>query len=179
METPRLRSAFPETPAPKVARNVNRAGRENNPTTAVLTPKKSQASSSTKTIEEVLHSGSESTIAPLIPYTIIDAPSQRLYVLAAFGLLQVYKISDLSRLYSEDDSISELWFILKWLVLDGLFLKWLPTLRIPWLTFNSHIVVGQIVLMAVLNIVIGLKYQVRIWSIIHIVLRTSFKITNL
>jgi len=73
------------------------------------------------------------------------------------------KLYDLGRLYSEDDdSISELWFILKWLFIDGMFLKWLPLLRIPWLTFSSKATIVQILVVGLISIFFSLKYQVSI-----------------
>src|SRR5689334_10729471 len=109
METPRLRSAFPETPAPKASRGTTKNLPENRHRSPSSTLNRSQDTASVP--KHLDHDTLRSGTSPLIPSSIVDPPSQRLYAAAAFGLLQAYKCWDLFRLYSEDDSVSELYFI--------------------------------------------------------------------
>lgn len=115
------------------------------------------------------------TPPPLIPEDVIDAPTQRLYAVAVFVLLQAWKFYDIARLYAADgDSISELWFCVKWLVLDGCFFGFLPILRIPWLHFAPMFTLCAIATFSVMDIFVSLKYQIPItaffgafWKLIY------------
>jgi nucleoporin POM152 len=105
---------------------------------------------------------STASLPPVIPLEAVDAPTQRLYAVGLFVLLQAWKFYDIARLYATDgDSISELWFCLKWLIIDGCFFWFLPLLRIPWLTFTPNFTLCTIAFLSVLDILLSLKYQVR------------------
>ena len=73
--------------------------------------------------------------SPLIPFTVLDAPTQRLYVVAFYTLLTAWKFYDYSFLVArETDS---LWLFMKWSAIDGVVLYGLPSLKIPWLEWSS------------------------------------------
>lgn len=80
---------------------------------------------------------------PLIPSNVLDQASQRIFVLSLFILIQSWKIYDLVLLKSEIPSTGEVLtqlnnftYVLKYAILDGLFLWILPVLNIQYLTFS-------------------------------------------
>ncbi|KAK6608962.1 hypothetical protein H4I96_02893 [Botrytis cinerea] len=122
--TPRMRSGFPPTPG----------SGQRNPTGRVTSPLRDLPTASPAAIE---------SDAPLIPVELIDAPSQRMYVTGLYGLLLVWRLYDWWQLV-EDESESFPLFM-KWVMLDALFLYWVPKLRIPWLEWSqgtSHVAFG-------------------------------------
>ncbi|KAK6346996.1 hypothetical protein TWF696_007088 [Orbilia brochopaga] len=159
METPRLPASFPRTPTSIRPRGPERDDKNQN---TLQTPKFPTPSRTPKTPTRLKQDASKAApnVGPYIPTNVIDAPTQRLYVCAVFVLLQAYKLSDVWKLYAlDDDSISELWFILKWVAIDGVFLRLLPLLQIPWLTFSTYATVLQIIVMSFTDIFFCLRYQ--------------------
>lgn len=91
----------------------------------------------------------EADDAPLIPEHIVDEASQRLFVVSMFVLIQCWKIYDILLVKADAyalqsggvDStdtftlLNSFTFVLKFAVVDGLFLWLLPVLNIPLLTF--------------------------------------------
>ena len=70
----------------------------------------------------------ESSLQPLIPTSVLDQASQRLFIVSIFILIQSWKIYDLVLLKSEIPAtgevltlLSNFTFVLKYSVLDGLF----------------------------------------------------------
>jgi nucleoporin POM152 len=129
--TPRLRSAFPNTPqrdvrdgrdsrghipAPRFGARSSPAQQKRLPQIPTLTPRASAAS------------------RPLISETVIDAPSQRLYAVAFWVALWTWRLYDFSCL--QDSEEQSLWLFLKWALIDGIFLFGLPGLQIPWLEWS-------------------------------------------
>ncbi|RCK54783.1 hypothetical protein Cantr_03631 [Candida viswanathii] len=85
----------------------------------------------------------EDNSQPLIPTNILDQASQRIFVLSLFILIQSWKVYDLVLLKSEIPSTGEMLtllnnftFVLKYAILDGLFLWFLPVLNIQYLNFS-------------------------------------------
>lgn len=86
----------------------------------------------------------ESIQQPLIPSSIIDQASQRLFVVSFFVLIQCWKIYDIILLKSDIMSTSVVGlaplntftFIAKYAMIDGLFLWLLPILNIPYLVYS-------------------------------------------
>lgn len=72
---------------------------------------------------------------PLIPFDVIDAPGQRLYVAAFYVALFTWRAWDFSQLQEEETE--SLWYFMKWVAMDGVFLFGLPGLRIPWLEWSA------------------------------------------
>lgn len=132
--TPRLRSAYPSTPGTigrgggggNVGNNANRngspGGQRNSPRPL-------------RSIDEIAGSPATPPSEPLIPTTLIDAPSQRMYALGIYGLLLVYRMYDWWTLVEEDTS--SLWLFIKWGIIDFGFIYGLPMLRIPWLEWSD------------------------------------------
>jgi nucleoporin POM152 len=162
--TPRLNSAFPETPVaapPLRQRRGNSPARVGSVKQPLFAPK--APTTNPKPTDSSPSIVQTSDPPPLIPEDVIDAPTQRLYAVAVFVLLQAWKFYDIARLYAADgDSISELWFCVKWLVLDGCFFGFLPILRIPWINFNTMFTLCAIATFSVMDIFISLKYQLPI-----------------
>lgn len=158
MATPRLPSSYPETPS---STRQRRAPSPIRPGT-VPQPNFQSRYATTTNPRPKTPSVLQTPIAlqPLISTDVVDAPTQRLYAVAIFVLLQAWKLYDIARLYAaEGDSISELWFCMKWLVMDGCFFWFLPLLRIPWLTFTPTFTLFAIAILSVVDIVVSLKYQ--------------------
>ncbi|EPY51636.1 nucleoporin Pom152 [Schizosaccharomyces cryophilus OY26] len=92
---------------------------------------------------------------PLVSESIIDAPSQRLYAIGVLVALQAYKIYDLFRLgtssFIEGSKTS---FLVKWILIDALYLQILPRFRIPWLSFQPTTTILQIVAFAAVNVLL-------------------------
>lgn len=122
--TPRNRSGFPPTPG----------SGQRNPTGRVTSPLRDLPTASPAAIE---------SDAPLIPVELIDAPSQRMYVTGLYGLLLIWRLYDWWQLI--EDELESFPLFMKWVMLDALFLYWVPKLRIPWLEWSqwtSHVAFG-------------------------------------
>ncbi|EGW33599.1 uncharacterized protein SPAPADRAFT_50460 [Spathaspora passalidarum NRRL Y-27907] len=80
--------------------------------------------------------------SPLIPTHILDQAQQRIFIVSLFILIQSWKIYDLILIKSDtfvDTQLTQLTsysFMLKYIILDGLFLWILPVLNIQYLTFT-------------------------------------------
>ncbi|CDK26506.1 unnamed protein product [Kuraishia capsulata CBS 1993] len=100
---------------------------------------------------------------PLIPSSLLDPVSQRTFCTAIFGLLQAWKIYDLILIKSGFAFEASNWwigfakpetsFMVKYLVLDGLFLWILPLLRIPRLNYTALATALQIAVISLITIV--------------------------
>ncbi|CRG83266.1 Nucleoporin pom152 [Talaromyces islandicus] len=115
--TPRLRSAFPQTPQAQRGRNAS-----------PQIPKLKDANMGSPQAYQKNGAG-----GPLIPLRIVDAPSQRLYVAAIYVALGAWRIYDSMGAFDELDST---WLFLKWNFIDGIFLFGIQALRIPWLEWT-------------------------------------------
>ncbi|KAL8719868.1 MAG: hypothetical protein Q9225_003193 [Loekoesia sp. 1 TL-2023] len=119
--TPRLRSAYPSTP---------RSGQTKDGQHALAT------GVSSPHVPLPTHSKSEQDPqAPMIPFSLVDAPSQRLYVASFYLGLVVWRLCDYYGLVSDETDSFQLF--MKWVVIDGVVLYGLPGLRIPWLQWSS------------------------------------------
>ncbi|KAI8066421.1 hypothetical protein BC940DRAFT_258202 [Gongronella butleri] len=72
----------------------------------------------------------------LIPGTVMDFPTQRLYATLVFGSLQAYKVYDLFRASLEAVPEASSGLVVKWIALDCLYMAALYITRIPWLQFS-------------------------------------------
>ena len=125
--TPRLRSAFHTTPREQQKWGNVGFG------TGVIAPGGDEPIKLTANISHV--EVPKTPHAPLIPFAILDGPTQRLYVVAFYALLTTWRFYDYSSLVSnETDS---LWLFMKWAAIDGVVLYGLPSLKIPWLEWSS------------------------------------------
>lgn len=76
-------------------------------------------------------SGKDAGPSPLIPLDIVDAPTQRLYLVAAFILLQAYKISHFltpNSTVPPGQLNTTLW---RWILIDLVALQVVKRLRVP------------------------------------------------
>ncbi|KAI9822860.1 MAG: hypothetical protein M1826_000353 [Phylliscum demangeonii] len=73
--------------------------------------------------------------APVIPFSVIDAPGQRAYAVAVYVLLLAWRLYDYSTLITDD--ADSLFYFMKWATIDGLFMYGLPVMRIPWLEWSG------------------------------------------
>lgn len=144
--TPRLRSAYPTTP-----RSAQRDGRS--------APASEVERLSTAPLEPKSISARGDGPQPLVPFTVLDAPSQRLYASAFYLGITAWRIWDYSGLVStETDS---LWLFMKWVLIDGVFLYSLPSLRIPWMEWSSSTMTLIFVTHAALNAILMFRIPVR------------------
>ena len=149
MNTPRLRSAgaWPSTPrtgqdAPTP--NASASGRRVGISPLPNAPALSKAS--------------DDAPAPIIPFTVVDAPSQRLYVSFFYIGLTVWRLCDyLSLVTDETDS---LWLFMKWVAIDSIFLYGLPGLKIPWLEWSSSTMTALFILHAFMNALLMFRIPV-------------------
>lgn len=68
---------------------------------------------------------------PLIPFDVVDAPSQRAYAVGFYLALNAWRLYEYWTLLSDD--LDSTWLFLKWVAMDFAFLFGLPGMRIPWL----------------------------------------------
>lgn len=123
--TPRLRSAFPNTP-----RTSRRTPTQNS------TPNGSNAFRPSPKLPDVdTLKSSQPDTAPLIPTEFLQPPSQRAAAFAVYGLVLFYHLYDAYCLSL--DETESLWLFMKWVLVDAIFLFGLPSLRIPWLEWSS------------------------------------------
>ncbi|KAJ5463550.1 hypothetical protein N7475_008494 [Penicillium sp. IBT 31633x] len=150
--TPLLPSAFPQTP-----KTIPGAGRKKlfetpsrsqpRDTRPVRTPHRSTSKSASKPPR--IPPPNVNNDVPLIPTNVIDAPSQRLYVVAVYVALNAWRIYE--SLTASDD-LDSTWLLLKWATIDGIFLVGLQALRIPWLEWAFPTTLTLFLLHAVGNV---------------------------
>lgn len=127
--TPRLKSAFPQTPKTN-EKTGDRAGGH---------PKENQIP---------IKLAAQDENRPIIPFDVIDAPSQRLYVVAFYFALNAWRLYEY---WVSSDELDSTWLFLKWLSIDGVFLFALPALRIPWLEWAFSTTLALFLIHAVAN----------------------------
>ncbi|KAI1130147.1 hypothetical protein F5Y10DRAFT_236305 [Nemania abortiva] len=74
---------------------------------------------------------------PVIPLTIVDAPTQRFYACAVYVALLAWRLYDYIQVQDNGAHAS---YFFKWAFIDALYLFSLPHLRIPWLELSSEFV---------------------------------------
>lgn len=119
--TPRLRSAFPQTP--------QTIRRTRDPYATPLSSK-SHPPREPKSPSRELQQNPQDARSPLIPVQLIDAPSQRFYIFGFYVVLNAWRVYEA---WSASDELDSTWLFLKWIAVDGIFLFGLQALRIPWL----------------------------------------------
>lgn len=140
--TPRLRSAFPQTP--KTSRKA--LGTERRHDDALATPRQNKEAPQREAPAVIREP--RGTHSPLIPFDIIDAPSQRLYVVAFYIALHTWRFYEY---WESSDELDSTWLFLKWVSIDALFFFGLPSLRIPWLEWAFSTSLAVFLLHAVIN----------------------------
>ncbi|CAL1694099.1 unnamed protein product [Somion occarium] len=88
---------------------------------------------------------------PVIPETVLDVPSQRLYYLSLGLLCQAIKVFDFfQHLFLGEPSNSSA-YTRKWILVDSLYCSILAGLRIPRLRYTKSLVILQIVSLCLLD----------------------------
>ena len=141
--TPRLRSAFPSTPS------TNKDGAQNASTKDSWSATKPQSSIQTSP-------GNQN--APLIPFSVLDAPSQRLYISILYLGLTTWRLYDFFAVISDDNE--SLWLFMKWVAIDSAVLYGLPGLRIPWLQWSSSTTMMLVFLHGIVNAILMFRIPV-------------------
>ncbi|KAJ7597473.1 hypothetical protein C8J56DRAFT_818039 [Mycena floridula] len=84
---------------------------------------------------------------PRVPERYLDAPAQRLYILAVGAACQAVKLLDFFRQFAATDQS----FCMKWIFVDLIYCVSLAWLRIPRLRYSVSVVLLQIVSLAFLD----------------------------
>jgi nucleoporin POM152 len=154
--TPRLRSAFPATPRTDPRFSAF------NPRQSYPTPP-SQASSARPSPNVRTPAPAQPVAAnpapklTLIPLDVLDAPTQRLYVVSFYLALTAWRLYNYWHITDDLDST---WLFLKWLGIDAAFFVALPAFRIPWLEWSFATTLAIWLFHALVNIF--LMYQIPI-----------------
>ncbi|ORY99344.1 hypothetical protein BCR43DRAFT_489127 [Syncephalastrum racemosum] len=90
----------------------------------------------------------------LIPQSTIDFPSQRYYALSLLAVLQGLKLYDLVNVYSAAYPEQYSGMLMKWWLLDALYLFGLWILQIPWLQFSGIKTILFVILTCFINLVL-------------------------
>ncbi|KAL4945339.1 hypothetical protein BDV06DRAFT_40415 [Aspergillus oleicola] len=137
-DTPRLRSAFPQTPrTTHKTRDYNRSPSKSIPRNASsISPSKAPVADQDRG-------------PALIPSRIVDPPTQRLYVAAVYLALNAWRFYEA---YTASDDLDSTWLFLKWASIDGVFLFGLQALRIPWLEWAFPTTLALFLIHVVFNI---------------------------
>lgn len=154
--TPLLPSAFPQTPTTiptrrklfETPRSKSRDVKERK------SPVKSPAKSPAK-----LPKPPQPTNTPLVPVNLVDAPSQRLYVVAFYLALNAWRVYES---WTASDELDSTWLFLKWVSVDGVFLFGLQALRIPWLEWAFPTTLALFLLHVVGNVFLMFRIPVRL-----------------
>jgi nucleoporin POM152 len=125
--TPRLASAFPDTPQYGNLRQRQARLRSSIAAAAATKPIR-------KPLSQSIASPADGD--PVISLALADAATQRRLAILFWGVLWAWKFYDVWNLYTSNDPQS-LWNWLKWISIDGMFLYGLPALRIPWLQWSA------------------------------------------
>jgi nucleoporin POM152 len=145
--TPRLRSAFPQTP-----QTLQRT-REYNVTPTRPKPRDIGLRKSPVKAPQTRPD------APLVPTGVIDAPSQRLYVVAFYVALNAWRVYES---WTASDELDSTWLFLKWASIDGIFLFGLQALRIPWLEWAFPTTLAIFLIHVVGNMFLMFQIPVRV-----------------
>lgn len=102
---------------------------------------------------------------PLISTDVLDIPNQRALMFAIFVIIQAYKLYDLILLKSGLPvsgillTNSRFNFISKYLIIDSLFLYFLPNFKIPKLSFKPVAVFFQIMLLTSVTVFLSSEHS--------------------
>lgn len=112
---------------------------------------------------------------PLIPEEYLDIGTQRTIVSALFVAIQAYKLYDLFAGRQNASAYhSDIFFVIKFGLIEAIFLTILPVLRIPWLTFTNTITLALIVVLTGINLVLSVSSTLSASSIFLGIWKTFF-----
>ncbi|KAL1958472.1 hypothetical protein VTO42DRAFT_4336 [Malbranchea cinnamomea] len=162
--TPRLPASFPQTP-----RTILRTPRTQNG--ALPQPRPAPPVPPVKGVVALSQSRQQDAGGPLISFDVIDAPSQRLYVLAFYAALHAWRIYES---WSTSDDIDATWLFLKWVAIDGVFLFGLPALRIPWLEWAFPTTLAVFLVHGVFNAFLMFRIPIPIGSWLAALVKVAY-----
>lgn len=100
--------------------------------------------------------------ASLVPETTVDHASQRIFAVSLFVLIQCWKVYDIVLIRAESlttlaalTSLNNFTFVLKYVVIDGVFLWLMPIFAIPYLTFLPVVTLLLTVVVNILTFVLA------------------------
>lgn len=131
-ETPRLRSAFPNSPRTDARYRGTGGSARSSYASAQSSSSFDRPSPLAKPIR-ILAQSEKKKDERLIPFDVVDAPTQRFYVVGFYVLLWVWKLYNAYHISGDLDST---WYFLQWSGTDIAFLIVLSWLQIPWLEFS-------------------------------------------
>lgn len=143
--TPRLRSAYPSTPRSEQKRYRQGSSQDGPQGGSSPLP---DASAPTSEI-----------FTPMIPFNVVDAPSQRFYATFLYVIIILWRLYDYVRLISDDTD--GFWLFTKWVGIDTAFLYGLSALNIPWLQWSSSTFTVLFIAHGVLNWMLMFRIPVR------------------
>lgn len=153
----RVTGAFPATPATNVR---GRAPPTPDGTPERAAPNRAPAANPLPLAPENQRRRDQPTSNPVIPLTILDAPTQRFYAFGFYVALVAWKLYEWVGLM--EDEANSVWLFLKWNVIDLVFIMGLPELRIPWLELTQPACLVLFFGHAVFNFILMFNITVRI-----------------
>lgn len=167
-DTPRLRSAFPRTPRSEPRTPRTSTGYHDPAVTPVPFGRGSKINFASASAVVRSANAAQPQDRPLIPFHIVDAPAQRLYVVAFYAALNAWRFYEYWTSTDEGDAT---WLFLKWLLIDATYLFGLPVLRIPWLEWAFSTTLAIFLVHVVINVFLMFKIPVRQTSVSSIGLK--------
>lgn len=149
--------AFPQTPMAASKRGPARAAPSSSSSSSSDRP--SAKSTSPLPVAPQRGASSATSSEPVIPLTILDAPTQRLYAVGVYVALAAWKFYDWAQVVEENTE--SFWLFLKWIAIDCAFLFGLPELRIPWLELSQPFVVAAFFVHAIFDWMLMFNVGVR------------------
>ncbi|KAL8243931.1 hypothetical protein R6Q59_010189 [Mikania micrantha] len=169
-ETPRLRSAFPATPQT----NVPRFRGFNDARRSFPSPPSSQprASPITRPVQSAIPTKQSTNVnGPLISLDVIDAPTQRFYVLAFYFLLLGWRLYNA---WNVTDDLDSTWLFLKWLGIDAAFFVALPAFKIPWLEWSFFTTITIWILHVVANAFLMYRIPIPVFAWLGALVKVAY-----
>ncbi|KIX01137.1 uncharacterized protein Z518_10203 [Rhinocladiella mackenziei CBS 650.93] len=168
-ETPRLRSAFPSTPQ---AEHRFRNTHDSNGRPILGSPRTSFSQRpSPITRPAKVPADATSNGAPVIPTEIVDAPSQRLYILTFYVGLTAWRLYNS---YNVENDLDSTWLFLKWVGIDAAFFVALPAFRIPWLEWSFATTLTLWLLHAVANVFLMYRIPIPVMSWLGALVKVAY-----
>nr|KMM64364.1 hypothetical protein CPAG_00716 [Coccidioides posadasii RMSCC 3488] len=165
-DTPRLRSAFPQTP-----KTSERTHGTKHSYDSVLSQDGTRSQTAPNKPHPSVQGDGQDANIPLIAFDIIDAPSQRLYVAAFYVFLNAWRLYEY---WESSDDLDSTWLFLKWISIDAAFLFGLPALRIPWLEWAFSTSLAVFLLHAVANVFLMFHIPIPIDTWIAAVVKLAY-----
>jgi nucleoporin POM152 len=153
----RVTGAFPATPATNVR---GRAPPTPEGTPDRAPPNRGPPANPLPPAPENQRRGDQPTSNPVVPLTILDAPTQRFYAFGFYIALVAWKLYEWVGLM--EDEASSVWLFLKWNIIDLVFIMGLPELRIPWLELTQPACLVLFFAHAFFNFILMFNITVRI-----------------